>query len=73
MQEEYEALTAREREVFALAADGLSNKEIGEKLGIGTETIKMHRANAFAKTGVRSALEAYRWLLARGIIREPQP
>lgn len=72
MREEYESLTMREREVFLLAAEGLSNKEISEKLGIGTETIKMHRANAFAKTGVRSALEAYRWLLIRGIIREPQ-
>lgn len=67
----YSLLTTREKEVLSHAALGLSNKEIGEKLGIGAETAKMHRANAFAKIDVRSALEAYRWLLACGILREP--
>ncbi len=58
----YRSLTAREREVFTQAASGLSNKEIAQKLGIGPETVKMHRANAFGKLNVKSALEAYQWL-----------
>lgn len=58
----YESLTPREREVLTMAASGQGNKEIAEFLGIGTETVKMHRANAFAKVGAKSALDAYRWL-----------
>ena len=61
-QAAYDALTPREREVFVLAAKGLSNKEAAEVLGIGAETVKMHKANAYAKLGVQSSLEAYQWL-----------
>ena len=45
-----------------LAAKGQTNKDIGAALGIGAETVKMHRANAYGKLGVQSALEAYQWL-----------
>jgi FixJ family two-component response regulator len=58
----YESLTPREKEVVAQVADGRSNKEIADSLGIGAETVKMHRANCFAKLRVKSALEAYQWL-----------
>lgn len=63
----YQNLTPREREVFKQAALGLGNKEIADKLGISITTVRMHRANAFAKTNVKSALEAYRWLESCGI------
>lgn len=52
----FESLTQREREVFMLAAEGLTNKDVAERLGIGAETVKMHKANAYAKLGVASAL-----------------
>ena len=58
----FESLTQREREVFMLAAEGITNKDVAERLGIGAETVKMHKANAYAKLGVASALDAYRWL-----------
>ena len=61
----FAGLTQREREVFLWAAAGESNKAIAQRLGIGVETVKMHRANAFAKTGVASALEAHVWLTRR--------
>ena len=60
----FEALTPREKDVVLLAACGLTNKTIAERLGIGTETVKMHRANAFGKLDVQSALDAYRWIEA---------
>lgn len=63
-QRQFDELTPREKEVVTRAAQGLSNKEIAEALGIGAETVKMHRANAFGKLGVQSALEAYRWIEA---------
>ena len=58
----FESLTQREREVFMFAAEGITNKDVAERLGIGAETVKMHKANAYAKLGVASALDAYRWL-----------
>jgi DNA-binding CsgD family transcriptional regulator len=51
------SLTAREREVAALAAGGLSAKEIGERLFIGERTVESHLARAYAKLGVRSKVE----------------
>ncbi len=60
----FDALTPREKDVVLLAARGLTNKVIAEHLGIGVETVKMHRANGFGKLGVQSALDAYRWITA---------
>lgn len=49
-----ESLTAREREVAALATQGLSNKEIARKLGISEGTVKLHLNSVFGKLGVNS-------------------
>jgi two-component system, NarL family, nitrate/nitrite response regulator NarL len=46
------ALTAKERQVMELVSVGLSNKEIGEALKVGAETIKTHLHHIFEKTGV---------------------
>lgn len=50
-------LTEREREVLKLLAEGLSNRAIGERLGISERTVKAHVANLFDKFGVRTRLE----------------
>lgn len=60
----FDTLTPREKDVVLLAAQGLTNKVIAERLGIGIETVKMHRANAYGKLDVQSALDAYRWIEA---------
>ena len=64
----YAELTPREREVVAWAALDTPNKVIARELGIGEPTVKMHRANAFAKLGVNSVLEAYRLLDGAGLL-----
>ena len=62
-QTAYDALTLREREVFVLAAKGLSNKEAAEvPAARWQKPSKMHKANGLAKLGVQSSLEAYQWL-----------
>ena len=46
-------LTEREREVLALACQGSTNKQIGERLGVSINTVKKHLAAAFEKRGLQ--------------------
>jgi FixJ family two-component response regulator len=49
LQQRYAALTPRERDVMALVASGLLNKEVGGQLGIGEGTVKAHRGQIMRK------------------------
>jgi len=60
MQASFNSLTDREREVMALVATGLMNKQIAAKLGITQITVKVHRANVMRKMGARSLAELVR-------------
>jgi DNA-binding NarL/FixJ family response regulator len=51
-------LTAREREVLAMLGEGLSNQDIGERLGIGVGTVKTHVGAILEKTGSVSRVQA---------------
>ena len=51
-------LTAREREVLELVAEGLSNQEIGDRLGLAEKTIKHYMTSILGKLRVRSRVEA---------------
>jgi FixJ family two-component response regulator len=54
------ALTAREREVFELIAQGRLNKQIAAECGTVEKTIKFHRANLMRKLGVRTVADLVR-------------
>ena len=56
-------LTERERQVLKMIATGLSNKMIGNKLGITEGTVKVHVKNLLHKLGLRSRVEAAVWAL----------
>lgn len=61
------SLTARERQVLAQMAGGLSNSEIAIKIGISAPTVKKHRENLMRKLKVRTAVEASRMAYQLGI------
>ena len=63
-----EHITPREQEILALAAKGMSNKEIAERLGLRPSTIKSHFGEVFSKLGVSSRTEAVINALRSGII-----
>ena len=54
-------LTCREREVLALLAEGLANKQIARRLGIRETTVKAHLTSVFARIGVRDRTSAALW------------
>lgn len=64
----YGRLTAREREVFHLIAEGLTTKEIARKLDISAKTAENHRARVLDKVGVRNTAELVRYALRKGLL-----
>lgn len=58
-----EELTRREKEVLSLLAEGLSNKEIGERMCVSIKTAKSHVSNVIQKLGVASRIQAALWAL----------
>jgi DNA-binding NarL/FixJ family response regulator len=64
-------LTPRERQVLEAVADGASNREIGESLGIATRTVGLFVSSILAKLGARSRTEAVAIAQREGLLRPP--
>lgn len=67
-QDTPETLTEREKEVIFLAATGLKNKQIAQRLFVSVRTIEAHLGNVFGKLGVASRTEAIFVALNKGLI-----
>jgi FixJ family two-component response regulator len=63
----FETLTQREREVLAMVATGLMNKQIAAELGVAEITVKVHRGRVMKKMGARSLADLVRMAEAVGI------
>ncbi|MEZ4729262.1 MAG: response regulator transcription factor [Caldilineaceae bacterium] len=61
-------LTAREREVLQLIAEGHSNREIAEQLHISVKTVGVHRVNLMQKLDLHSPTELTKYAIRKGII-----
>jgi DNA-binding NarL/FixJ family response regulator len=66
-----DALTAREAEIAALIARGLTNREIAEELVLSARTVETHVANAMAKMGFANRSQLAAWAVERGLTTEP--
>ena len=64
----WETLTTREREVFSLAAEGLSNAQIGARLFISPRTVETHRSSVMRKLGLRGQTELVLFAIRRGLL-----
>lgn len=62
------ALTAREKEILHLLAEGLGNKEIADKLFISERTVVGHKSNLLAKTGTKSAISLLAFAIRNGLV-----
>ena len=62
-------MTRREREVIEHIADGLSNKEIGQKLHVSTYTIRSHIHNIMEKLTLHTRLEIANYTYTGGILK----
>ena len=65
----HEAVTAREREIIQLLAEGQSNKKAASTLGISVKTIEAHRANIMRKLRLRSVSELVRYAIRNKIVQ----
>lgn len=64
-------LTARQLEALELLAEGLSNKEIGERLSRSAQTVKNHLTTAYRRIGVSGRTEAVRWVIEHAAEQPP--
>lgn len=64
-----QALSAREREVLALTAEGFSSREIGEKLFISPKTVDTYRSRIMEKLGLSHRSELVRFALEVGLLK----
>jgi len=69
LQTLFETLTSREREVLALVATGLMNKQIAAELGLAEITVKIHRGHIMKKMAARSLADLVRKAETLGINR----
>jgi len=62
-------LTEREIQVVRLIAEGLSNREIAERLSISVKTVDTHRGNIMEKLGVHNTAELIKYAIRKGIVQ----
>jgi two-component system, NarL family, response regulator NreC len=68
LQDSYDLLTDREKEVLQLLAEGRSNKEVANVLGLSVTTVETHRTNLMQKLGLHSTAEIVLYAVRKRII-----
>jgi two-component system response regulator NreC len=68
VEDSYELLTIRERQVLQLLAEGRSNKEAATELGLSLYTVETHRSNILQKLNLRGTPELILYAVRKGVI-----
>jgi two-component system, NarL family, response regulator NreC len=71
LQDSYDLLTDREKEVLHLLAEGRSNKEAAQLLNLGVSTVETHRTNMMQKLNLHSTAEIVLYAVRKRIISQP--
>ncbi|WP_320412355.1 response regulator transcription factor [Candidatus Manganitrophus noduliformans] len=66
---ERKKLTKREKEVLCLVAEGHTNRQVAERLGIKIKTVETHRANIMNKLALRNFVELVKYAIRKGMIK----
>jgi DNA-binding NarL/FixJ family response regulator len=62
-------LTAREREVLKLIAEGYTNQDVADQLGVSRKTVESHRANIMRKLALHDVTELVKYAIRKGLVR----
>jgi DNA-binding NarL/FixJ family response regulator len=65
-------LTEREREVLRYVATGLTNRDIGRRMGISGRTVQAHLSHIYSKLGATSRTQAVTVAIREGLLRMPR-
>jgi DNA-binding NarL/FixJ family response regulator len=68
IEDSYDLLTLRERELLQLIAEGKSNKEIANMLNLSLYTVETHRSNILNKLNLHSVPELILYAVRKGVI-----
>jgi DNA-binding NarL/FixJ family response regulator len=68
VEDSYELLTTREREILQLLAEGKSNKDVANILNLSLYTVETHRSNIFQKLNLHSTAELILYAVRKGVI-----
>lgn len=68
VEDSYELLTSREREILQLLGEGNSNKEVATKLNLSPHTVETHRGNVMEKLNLHSTAELILYAVRKGIV-----
>ena len=68
VEDSFELLTTREREVLQLLAEGKNNKEVATLLNLSLYTVETHRGNIFQKLNLHSGAELILYAIRKGVI-----
>jgi len=68
-RESYDGLTTRQQQVLTLIAEGLSNQDIGSRLGISVRTVERHRENIMDRLNLHSRTDLVKYALRKGLIQ----
>jgi len=69
IQDSYELLTDRERQVLRLLAEGMTNKDVAVELALGVSTVETHRLNLMQKLNLHNTAELVLYAVRKKILR----